>query len=900
MASTMTTESRSALRDRRNAVPLLLSSFPAPPTHIPASPFTPLSTPISVPTSASSGILNPPPSLPPSSPLPPVPGPSPITEHETLMFISAARSRRASKLSLASSSSYSRRNSTATLASNGSGSNASVPSLSLSVSATPVDSSTRSLRTLSSNGSLPTCSRLQDKSPTFEPRIREEDAADLSRMSLDEIIMHSPVSDSEYSDDEKVLEVGLSASGRRRHAPNDSISSIDMQDLPPLHEDEVEMPIAVPALSPVCPEFANSPKRSSTSSRINKDLPPLPTEARGPSTSTAPPDTQRSDSPDIQTILATTPRPRRKSSTSALSTRSRSASRSRSSRSALRRHVSEGISMPRSRIHKSDPRRTSEASLPLPERRGRPGEPGESMRKDARDVEEFWNDDSFVSDYGTPLDGTGTPMELFDKEEEDRLERELEGDGSDTDSSLDIHTPLPNLMLRDGLLSPHSKLLPQSQQASPNGRPGSLMSIASTVGSVMTKSGLYKDERDTQKRRCRHRDGKLLRGGIGLTTGLGWSDSEDEDAPSPLTRQLSSTSLSRKSLPSSLRSSHPLSRSVSAASIDTHSTAETGAGRHRDDKGRASFPLDRTRRLVPVSLEQKISLSSAGSASLRGFGPQSHASALSLRSASSSGRKATLSSAHLDHINEREETSLESPSSSSSASLPMPLTPVGSDVIGSNRTSGASLLSQRSRKMSSEFDRHFPTDPASHISAVSSKRTPFTRSTSAGSSIATSMSTPPSSYSGPKSAQVPRPLRLSQQSILRRAPDGSYRPTVSTGSAGKSGIGTINGNNHCSAPTASKMRQSDPTSLSKSSPSPALGLPRSGSRDMTLHNGDHSTGRDIAMKFPSVPDTKLRPRTGTGMTYRSSSNPAARPSMMRTPSSTRLNASYNTDVGVAI
>ena len=42
--------------------------------------------------------------------------------------------------------------------------------------------------------------------------------------------------------------------------------------------------------------------------------------------------------------------------------------------------------------------------------------------------------------------------------------------------------------------------------------------------SVMTKSGFIKDERDTVTRRVRHRDGKLLRGGIGLTTGLGWSD----------------------------------------------------------------------------------------------------------------------------------------------------------------------------------------------------------------------------------------------------------------------------------------------------------------------------------------------------------------------------------------
>jgi hypothetical protein len=45
-----------------------------------------------------------------------------------------------------------------------------------------------------------------------------------------------------------------------------------------------------------------------------------------------------------------------------------------------------------------------------------------------------------------------------------------------------------------------------------------------TAGSIMTKSGIYKDERDTPRRRTRHRDGNMLRGGLGLTTGLGWSD----------------------------------------------------------------------------------------------------------------------------------------------------------------------------------------------------------------------------------------------------------------------------------------------------------------------------------------------------------------------------------------
>lgn len=93
-------------------------------------------------------------------------------------------------------------------------------------------------------------------------------------------------------------------------------------------------------------------------------------------------------------------------------------------------------------------------------------------------------------------------------------------------------------MLRHGMLSPNSKLLPQ-----PNfGTDPSRMSIVSDVSQLSTASYLsnasnlslasnastsskhLKDARDTPKRRTRHRDGKLLRGGIGLTTGLGWSD----------------------------------------------------------------------------------------------------------------------------------------------------------------------------------------------------------------------------------------------------------------------------------------------------------------------------------------------------------------------------------------
>jgi hypothetical protein len=46
----------------------------------------------------------------------------------------------------------------------------------------------------------------------------------------------------------------------------------------------------------------------------------------------------------------------------------------------------------------------------------------------------------------------------------------------------------------------------------------------SFLASIITKSSVAKDERDTLMRWMRHHDGKRLRSEIGLTTGLGWSD----------------------------------------------------------------------------------------------------------------------------------------------------------------------------------------------------------------------------------------------------------------------------------------------------------------------------------------------------------------------------------------
>ena len=65
-----------------------------------------------------------------------------------------------------------------------------------------------------------------------------------------------------------------------------------------------------------------------------------------------------------------------------------------------------------------------------------------TTRRSSRD------DDDEESDYGEVVDKTGTVMDvrMLDREVEARLERELEGFGSEddgSDSSIDVQTPLP-------------------------------------------------------------------------------------------------------------------------------------------------------------------------------------------------------------------------------------------------------------------------------------------------------------------------------------------------------------------------------------------------------------------------------------------------------------------------
>ncbi|KAG5222559.1 60s acidic ribosomal protein [Salix suchowensis] len=230
----------------------------------------------------------------------------------------------------------------------------------------------------------------------------------------------------------------------------------------------------------------------------------------------------RSSSPEIGEILASTPRPARSKSRprvgqsggskSAPGSRRGSAANSASiSRSTS---VASAASMPKS-LSRSASRSTTSTASVLSASTSR------TSRSTGGGVLDFEADE-----FGF-IGGVGAYMS--DGEDED---------GAGSDSSLDLHTPLPHLMVKHGMLSPNSKLLPagMSTFVTSFGDAGGSTTHLSTTNSPANAStskgkggkgagnGLLKDERDTVKRRTRHRDGSLLRGGIGLTTGLGWSD----------------------------------------------------------------------------------------------------------------------------------------------------------------------------------------------------------------------------------------------------------------------------------------------------------------------------------------------------------------------------------------
>lgn len=375
--------------------------------------------------------------------------------------------------------------------------------------------------------------------------------------------------------------------------------------------------------------------------------------------------------------------------------------------------------------------------------------------------------------------------------------------------------------------------------------------------SMMTKSGLFKDQRDTPQRRVRHRDGRQLKAGMGLTTGLGWSDSEDEDAPSPLTRRLSTLNLSRQKSTSSLRSS-TLSRSQSKGTL--HEEEEIPPIPRR--------PIARSRPSIPPTSWNSNNGGGGARASTGSVGSQ-FSLTLSIpeeeiheKDQDSKPSPCRPSDASGHTSKSKRDAALDTPSPSSTASLPMPLTPddaptqlkVEKDKVLPPLPGGGLSKYQPSLGLPTSSVPGHEIEPrerrGSNTSSVSSSGAITGHILSTVDS--TFLATPSPSYV-PRTAAIPRPLRLSQsQTLLSRTQqpgEVAYRPGQ---------VLTYNRNVH--------DQQRSRVISGPARPVPARGM--------------------SAPNTPTMPNlAKPMPRTGTGMVYRTSSNPGrAPPSRMRLPS----------------
>jgi hypothetical protein len=547
-----------AVKHSRNT---LLSEFPIPPTFIPQN----------VPQQAT----NPPPSRPPSLPLPPIPGPSPLSENDLYQITAAARSHRTSRLSTSSNSS-SWRGSVASIASAGSRPS-SLHAPAAVTSQHPGRNRAGSVNSARSNTSLPaplspystarTANPDNHRPPPISkavnPAILEDDeslsvepvAPSLTLTSLSDIPRSSPLPHP-HVDDEPTIH------GER-------LSSIDMRDLPALQDDDITDPDSQ-SHSLHQRAHVSRPKSPSHKSRIRQAMPRLQPQPSGNLTggkaqrrsssttqharnlesshdaSEAPiqgkshlDGSDRASSPDVASILAATPRQRRRSETSSTGSRSRSQSRRRPPKSLPGSRRTSGV--------------VRASVFSLPDQHTRQGSASVTARcllayaDNADEGDEFC--DSLLEDYGVVI-GSGDGHFASVVPDEDDV-------SGDSDSSLDLHTPLPC-----ALFSTHQFFLvridicPKGASCCGTGcflltqnyyprtlflippwllwtPVGALCRVSRcihvnvtllTFDTVKTKSGVFKDERDTTRRRVRHRDGRLLRGGIGLTTGLGWSD----------------------------------------------------------------------------------------------------------------------------------------------------------------------------------------------------------------------------------------------------------------------------------------------------------------------------------------------------------------------------------------
>jgi hypothetical protein len=447
-----------SVKHSRTPVPVLLDEFPVPPTFIPQNPSNP---------------PNPPPSRPPSLPLPPIPGPSPLSEQDLYHITAAARSRRASRLS-SSSHTSSWRESVASVASTSSGrsSHAAPASTTTTATAHPpgrkrtgsvTSISAFSVRSYSSqNGILsvplsshapprvanPDNHRLPPKSVAVKPPILED--VELSSVSATEPSLNHTSSCATPSPQPHIDDSTLH--GER-------LSSIDMRDLPALQDDDT-IDLDSQAHSLHLQMRALRTKSTAHKFRIRQAMPqPQPNSqptggiahkrtlsatqhARSRSgesfhdNSHAPmafpgiplPDgSDRASSPDVASFIAATPRPRRRSETS-----NGSKSRSQSRRAPK--------SLPGS-CRTSAVGRFSAFSLP--DECARQGSISIASRsllpydRNADNGDTLWNDGSLLDDYGLAIGGGDGDFANVPDDYDD---------AGDSDSSLDLHTPLPYVL----------------------------------------------------------------------------------------------------------------------------------------------------------------------------------------------------------------------------------------------------------------------------------------------------------------------------------------------------------------------------------------------------------------------------------------------------------------------
>lgn len=441
-------------------VPFLLNEFPVPPTFIPHHVQT---------------ATNPPPSRPPTLPLPPIPGPSPLSEQDLVHFSAAARSRRGSRISTHSNAS-SWRESVASVGSASSGPSSVNHPISAALTSQPPGrhrtESATSISTHSAGSHSPTNSshplplssypnvraskpdsrRSPPVSVAMNPAILEDDESlpaditepSLTRTSLPNVPSANPSPLPRLSDEPALH-------GER-------LSSIDMHDLPALQDDDTT-DLDSQAHSLYLQMRATGSKNSMHKSRFRQAM-PLPhsngissvDEAHKRTSSATqhswnrgslhdtnlapmafpgiplPVGSDRASSPDVASCMAATPRPRRRSETSSTGSRSRS--------------------LPRRRVPKSLPgsRRTSAAGrlsvFSLPDEATRQGSATLASRSllpyshNPDDGDGLWDEGSLIDDYGVVIgDSDGFPN-VPDQDDA----------ADESDSSLDLHTPLPYVL----------------------------------------------------------------------------------------------------------------------------------------------------------------------------------------------------------------------------------------------------------------------------------------------------------------------------------------------------------------------------------------------------------------------------------------------------------------------